>query len=145
VTARAALIALVVVLGGACKQRPPDDRAACAGGDGAACYRAGKLAVESHDDKTGMELLRRGCDAGDGKSCTMLADCHGLKREQLDEQVRLYQRACDLRDGAGCYPLARLYEQGRGVPADAARARTLYERGCALGDFMSCDAIQRAH
>ncbi len=136
-----------LLLAGACRGRAPaatGDRAACMEKDGAACFRAGKRAVERGDDAGGLALLGRGCDAGDGRSCGMIGDVYGLRRERRDEQLRLYQRGCDLGDGGSCYPLGRAYQSGRGVERDAARARALFQKGCGLGDFMSCEELKSA-
>jgi len=36
-----------------------------------------------------------------------------------------------------------VYENGIGVPKDAVRAASLYQRACNAGDTMGCDALKR--
>lgn len=45
---------------------------------------------------------------------------------------------CETHDGRACTALAGLYAAGLGTARDPARAATLRERGCALGDPFGC-------
>ena len=49
--------------------------------------------------------------------------------------------ACEDGRSRACYSLGLLYAQGRGVPADADRARRLYERSCRDGVADGCNAL----
>jgi TPR repeat protein len=57
--------------------------------------------------------------------------------------VALYQRACSLGSIAGCVSLASLYENGKGVTKDRARAKSLYEKACNDGDALACNGMMR--
>lgn len=60
----------------------------------------------------------------------MLADCYaqGIGVEQnFEEAARLYRKAATAGDAQSMQALARLYENGTGVPKDAAQARTWAE------------------
>lgn len=52
-----------------------------------------------------------------------------------------YRRGCNSDDPGGCYQLASLYEEGSGVPADAAQAAALYQKACNGGDARGCSDL----
>jgi TPR repeat protein len=54
-----------------------------------------------------------------------------------DEAADLAQR-CDAGRGVDCRRLGHRYQDGLGVPADKARAATLYQRACTLSDAQGC-------
>ena len=54
------------------------------------------------------------------------------RRGDFRHAIVTYRRACDHGSDAGCFRLAYLYENGRGVRADPARATELHRRGCEL-------------
>ena len=56
----------------------------------------------------------------------------------LGEANRLFALACERKEPLACSNLAVSYEQGRGLGADATRARELHEKACSLGDQQSC-------
>jgi len=52
------------------------------------------------------------------------------------------ERACEKGDADACFSVAWRYDQGNdGVTKDEARAAKYYERGCNLGDSMSCNNL----
>lgn len=51
---------------------------------------------------------------------------------------RLFERACAGGSTIGCNDLASLLVEGRGGPADAARAADLYEAACHRGNAAAC-------
>jgi len=48
------------------------------------------------------------------------------------------QRSCDAGRAADCLELGRRYQYGHGVPTDAARAATLYDKACTGNDAEAC-------
>ena len=76
------------------------------------------------------------CDHGDKASCAELASIY------YDDYVRralARKRGCDLGDSTACYVFAEYTRLGVGVPADEAKAKTLYAKACSLGDAKSCE------
>jgi TPR repeat protein len=61
-----------------------------------------------------------------------------------DSTVEVLQQACDgdplevERWGMACSALGDMYQSGRGVTQDSARARALYQQGCDAGYMMGC-------
>jgi hypothetical protein len=107
---------------------------ACDAGLGEGCSRAGMLQREKRDDaalKSGAELLRRGCDAGDIDACAgaavMAFEGQGQDKDDAagvgaaDEGVRRPRQGVR---GAGLDPgRGQAGDQGRGQGARAVRAR----------------------
>jgi TPR repeat protein len=48
------------------------------------------------------------------------------------------QRGCDQGSAVSCRRLGTLYQRGRGVAANRARAFELYDRACRAGDARGC-------
>jgi TPR repeat protein len=108
----------------------PTDPASCAvAGD---AYRVGVWATE--DPAHGSELLHRGCDAGDPKSCFLLGlDLQfGTKGAAKDPAAaaKLHRKACDAGLLTACATLSELVGAGEGVPKDVPAAIALAERAC---------------
>jgi hypothetical protein len=62
---------------------------------------------------------------------------HKLAHEQ-------YALACAAEHGAACGNWGLLFEHGLATPADPARARELYARGCELDDMNACASLATA-
>ena len=63
----------------------------------------------------------------------------------LSRATQLYGQACDAQVGVGCYHLAKLYQSGKGVPANAARAGELFDQACNTGHGKSCSILARQY
>jgi TPR repeat protein len=75
-----------------------------------------------------------------GESCHAAASVQD--REKHPERAApLYLRACELGVGQACHRLGELYLDGKGVAADDAKARELFELGCREGSMAACDAL----
>jgi hypothetical protein len=75
------------------------------------------------------------CDHGDKESCTELASIY------YDDYVRranARKRGCDLGDSTACFVFAEYTRLGVGVPADEAKAKTLYAKACTSGNAQAC-------
>jgi TPR repeat protein len=116
------------------------------------------------DEAHAATLYTRACDAGFAPACSWLGVLFEQGRGVSKEEARaatLYTRACDgsvgqckatpgrvgrrgdpklcgVGFGPGCRHLGTLFEHGRGVDRDEARAAAAYDRGCALRDPQSC-------
>jgi TPR repeat protein len=97
------------------------------------------------DRKRARELFEKSCDLGDRGGCNRLAEMYtGEWGEPADwaKVYAIYEKQCEGRaDGAACNELGYYVEAGKGGKADAARALTLYQRGCGLDDFASCENL----
>jgi hypothetical protein len=91
---------------------------------------------------------KRGCDLGDGTACTNLGDTYkkgqgtpadaALAEAAFAKALASHRASCDRGEANGCYMLGHAYRNGQGVPADASLGRSFDEKGCALGQLMSC-------
>ena len=69
-------------------------------------------------------------------------DAPGMYDKQEDEKPKdqrtLQTEACEGGKGDICTSVGVMWEQGKEGPADAAKAREFYEKGCALGHKIGC-------
>ena len=56
----------------------------------------------------------------------------------MDKAVRFYAQACAMDDMTGCNNVGHMYELGRGVAQDDARAASYYKRACDGGVALGC-------
>jgi TPR repeat protein len=86
------------------------------------------------------DLLRSACLKRSGEACVGLAETYigAGPRRDAPEAARLLSEACEYRVIEGCLRAASLYVEGRDVPPDQDRARTLRKRACVLGDKGAC-------
>lgn len=145
----------------------------CEQGRGADCHVAGlewerrlRQGASGDSEATAATLRRnavaafeRGCDLGDGRSCSALG--RGLEYGEhgprdVVRAARLFERACGLSDALGCRRAGEMFESGRKghVPTltapsppdppprdlarDLARSADLLERACILDDNEAC-------
>ncbi len=106
-------------------------------------YLAGK-AVEK-DRRLGLSYVNRGCRAGDLEGCVTMAEMFEEGQWGTDMNLTkafdLYKQACEGGSGPGCYHLGRLYDEGKGVPANQREALTWYRRSCEEGYGESCGRL----
>ncbi len=121
---------------------------ACDQGDLKTCEALGDLLIrgvggdkEKVDQKTGVAILTRVCEAGVADACGRLAyafDKGERLPADLAQAAAFEDKACTAGDTKGCLIAATRYEAGRGVDADAARAVRLYETACSRGNVDAC-------
>ena len=126
--------------------------AACAAGDGEACYFDGEARALgfgglAKDPAAAVRALVRGCDLGSGRACTKagvrLLD--GLGGPGVDRAAtvalaaRVLAHGCELGSGNTCRRLGleHLAPGGR-LGSDDPRAIAALTRACELGDHPSC-------
>lgn len=114
----------------------------CNAGNYAGCDALGQARAEGEvvpeDGLEAAALYRRGCDAGRPESCALLGSAYvdgSLGCKDLDRATALLSGACEAGAGDGCASLGVLT-----VQSDKARARELFEQGCAL-DAASCQNL----
>jgi hypothetical protein len=106
-------------------------------------YLAGKT-VEK-DRRLGLSYVSRGCRAGDLEGCVTMAEMFEDGRwgteMNLTRAFDLYKQACDGGSGPGCFHLGRLYDEGKGVPANQREALNWYRRACEESYGESCGRL----
>ena len=55
--------------------------------------------------------------------------------------AKIWQKACESGEARGCVRLGFLYQSGRGVKQDDAKAAKFYEKTCDTGDLAGCDSL----
>jgi TPR repeat protein len=110
---------------GAYKEDPAQLARACDAGTAESCFGLGVSFEQGRGvdkDKTRAAVLyTRACDGGDVRGC-----------------VNVYTDACDGGHLEGCFRLGLLFDDGRGVPQDRARAEDLYAKACKGGEASGC-------
>ena len=103
-----------------------------------------------------VDILSASCERGDARDCTRAASALGMglrpgededaaTREAVAWIQRYADDGCRGGDAVGCALLGLIYEQGRGVPRDLARAVAQYDRACAAGHARSCLTLAAMH
>jgi TPR repeat protein len=113
--------------GPATTEPPPPETAACEAGDAGACA---KLQAE----------LDKGCGAGKGTSCRLLALFHLAGRSGAVDKpaaLRLYTKGCASGDGQSCRDAAAFQPE-------TPEADQLLQTGCDRGDGWSCSELVAA-
>jgi hypothetical protein len=117
----------------------------CERGDGAACLEASRkyLVTPGPDRLRGIELLDRGCQAGNGRACYELGTTYhhgsGVDKDEA-RAIALVRRGCELEDVRSCVQAGKERIKAGG-PNHLAEARALFERGCRHGDGESCFGV----
>ena len=95
--------------------------AAAAGGASNPSRGAASRPLASPED---MQALNKSCQSGDNTACGRL--------------LPVVEAECAQKVPSACGFAGFLYERGRGVAADAARAAGFYRQSCDAGDRMGC-------
>jgi hypothetical protein len=118
-------------------------RGACELGHSNSCARVG-AALQATGDRAGaIAMAQRGCRGGSGTGCEAAADltldADPAAARVLERQARTYHRVhCEQGYVPSCVALARMFDAGRGGPADAAVAAHYRRRACQLGARDAC-------
>ena len=130
----------------------------CEAGDVRACNWAGAIQVPVNgflgDGVRALRLFEHACHHGSTAGCYNAArryergDVEGADAQRTVDYYRraaeLSASACgDAPDPLDCYAVGFMAENGRGLPADLARAAGAYERACAAGDPFGCVRFAR--
>src|SRR5258705_425501 len=104
-----------------------------------ACVQLARAADDAKDAKAAVEYLDRACAAGAAEACAEVGG-RWLRTETLDagRAVTALQRGCEAANAAACVRLARVHEEGEGVPANPKLAADAREKACNAGDGKSC-------
>ena len=150
----------------------------CSEGRAADCYLTGEewerkahqAGHGPHDEAaqplyaTAIKAYARGCDLGDARSCSSMANKiqHGIGAERdVAAAVQLFEKACALGYGLGCRSAAEMHETGRqarlqtlqpqpipatpkaDVPKSVPRAVEYHGRACEHDDLEACYSAAR--
>lgn len=90
----------------------------------------------------GLAIYGDDCEAGDALACysagDILSDVLSEGSNDLARAATFYEVACRRDARFACSPLARLYQEGQGVPRDDEKAAALLRRACDAGSAGSC-------
>ncbi|MBX3200088.1 MAG: sel1 repeat family protein [Labilithrix sp.] len=123
--------------------------AQCDKGHAGSCGAAGALFASggggaSKDEAKARELLGKGCDGDDVKSCSnlglLLVNGRGGAKDAAGA-VKRFEKACGEADALGCGLLGSAYESGDGVSKDEKQAVTYLQKGCEGGHEASCGVV----
>lgn len=118
----------------------------CTKGNAPSCGSAGTLHVTgsggaSRDEKKARELLTKGCEGSDTKSCTNLGVLMMQGRGGAKDAAaasKNFEKACADADALACGMLGAQYRTGDGVTKDEAKAVALLQKGCEGGNDAAC-------
>jgi TPR repeat protein len=103
------------------------------------CLALARAADEAKDAKLALEYLDRACAADAAGGCAEAGD-RWLRADTRDvaRAIPALQRGCGGGNASACSRLARVYEEGEGIPANVALAAEMREKACTAGDGKSC-------
>lgn len=123
-------------------------RAACDGGEQAACDNLGDLLLAGGDQVGALAAYDRGCGIGSARSCHERAAVILLQHAErpaaeVAEAAALEVRECEAAavstwQAEACNNAGYVLEHGVGVAVELGRANVLYQRGCDAGSAMAC-------
>lgn len=111
--------------------------------------------------QTPLDLLRKGCDSGDGSGCVKLGEAYEYESSHTPSQdeggsvvaasrhaaakaLEAFHKACDLGQGEGCHKAAKLHDGFDGL-RDIGKAVEFYGRACELKEDMGCSMLARIY
>ena len=121
----------------------------CGKGNAPSCGTAGTLAISgsggaTRDEKKARELLTKGCEGSDTKSCTnlgvLLAQGRGGAKDTA-AAAKNFEKGCGDADALACGMLGAQYKSGDGVTKDDAKALALLQKGCEGGNDAACGTV----
>ncbi len=117
---------------------------ACRKGNNHACTQLGSLMVDAPTPSAPAKaraLLTASCAAASSKACVELARLE-MHQKQYQASVDHLERGCHIGSTKGCFLAGMMYQRGKEIPADLAKAIPLYRRACSFGDQGSCRELQ---
>jgi TPR repeat protein len=128
----------------------------CFGGSARGCFFLGEFCEKrgTDGDAHRAELaFERACNSGDSRQpedrqardegCVRLAKL--VASTSPARAAAIYQTSCNRRVAEACVGLADLYASGDGVEQDDAKAQSLRNAACKLGDVDACMALASAY
>lgn len=127
---------------------------ACDGGDLDACVKLGEfydrgLGGLKKDKLRSVSLFERACTGGNFERCDYLGNYYtswaDSAHKDATRAAQFWEKACDGKHAPACTNLGRAYGGRWGFERDSAKALSLHERGCALGDSGGCMELAVLH
>ena len=120
-------------------------RAACEGNNALGCTVQGRELLEGDRANwpTGLQALRRGCEAGSAGACGLLG-AHYVSRVVPSDYAQsnsYYRMGCDGGVATACGGLGIAYAAGLGIAKDSAAAVPLLRRSCDGGSTPACGML----
>jgi TonB family protein len=131
----------------------------CNLGDVQSCVSLGQYYYEGgygfkKDPVKALALFRKSCDGSDAVGCARAGDVLTAvdtinghpSLSPLFNQAQaapFLVKGCDGGVAESCRGLGLLYEGGFGVPGDRQKGAMLLQKGCSLGEQLSCDTLSR--
>jgi uncharacterized protein len=118
----------------------------CGKGNAPSCGTAGTLFIggsggATRDEKKARELLSKGCEGADTKSCVnlgvLLSQGRGGAKDSA-AAAKNFERGCADADALACGMLGAQYKSGDGVAKDEAKAASFLQKGCEGGNDAAC-------
>ncbi len=98
-----------------------------------------------YDPKSYAKQLDTECRQDTASSCTHVGVQHAFgtfgRVKNPAAAIPFLEKGCQGGDGNGCHELGVMFEYGRGVAADPARARAEYAKGCQGHVARSCTRL----
>ncbi len=123
--------------------------AQCQKGNVQSCGAAGALYASggggaSRDEKKARELLSKGCDGADTKSCSnlgvLLVQARGGAKDAAGA-AKSFEKACGDADALACGMLGMQYKSGDGVSKDDTKSASFLQKGCEGGNDLACATV----
>jgi uncharacterized protein len=126
---------------------------ACDGGDAESCqfvadmHMTGEGVPKSESDEAKLrarttKLYGSACEAGDASACFLYGG-DLLSAKDNAGAVKVLTKGCDGGDMASCSLLGGCYDEGVGIPRDAAKAKALWSKACDGGNAAACGSVGR--
>lgn len=123
-------------------------RKACDNGGLGWCQNYGERVAEgtgvAKDLTAAVNALEKACLGRYFGSCGVGARFL-IDKDEHARAAKLAKQGCDDQDGDSCYRLGWLTESGKGVTADVAAAKNLYETSCKLESPVGCNGLANMH
>lgn len=112
-------------------------RVRCESKEACACASLGRFAAADNDAAGAESAFKKGCELGCADACSDWSELLLEAGRDTDKATKLALRSCEA-NGALCEKLAKRFEEGRGVPKDAEKARLVRVVACQQGVASSC-------
>jgi hypothetical protein len=122
-------------------------KTACTGGSAPSCRLAAIVAKSDAEKAQGHDLMKAGCDLGEGSACTELAiDLPVRDSTTLADAIALLQHGCDIGDAWGCFYLAGMYVRSSPpYTQDFVKVAAYEQRACDLGFGAGCRELAQLY
>jgi TPR repeat protein len=121
----------------------------CNLGDRMGCWHLGRIYEHGYgvtqDSARAVLVYQQACDLELSSGCAAGARLTAVTGASPDSTryPGFLEKGCDLGRGDHCLVLGLMYDVGRRVPKDTARANELFKMGCMFENERACELIRR--